>query len=102
MKEITKKRIISIVKGYRKLFPKQYEMAAQANRQRARDQKTGWGETLESSSIIEREELRMPTDLHTIIYSRLTPEEQTELETDRGMLWFKRTFPEWVPNLKKE
>jgi len=101
MHDITKKRVISIVRGYKKLFPQQYEMAAQANRQRADNQKTNWGE-VEGSNVLEREELRMPTDLHTVIYGRLTPDEQTELETDKGMLWFKRTFPEWVPNINKE
>ena len=102
MREITKKRITSIVNSYRNLFPRQYKMAAEANKQRAQEQKSGWGETLESSEIIHREELRMPTDLHTILYTKLLPEEQVEFETDKGILWFQRTFPEWVPNRKKE
>jgi hypothetical protein len=75
-------------------------MAALANKARAESQKSDWGETVDSN-IIEREELRMPTDLHNIIYGRLTPEEQTEFESDNGILWFQRTFPEWVPNRKK-
>lgn len=44
----------------------------------------------------------MPTDLHTILYSKLNAEQQTEFESDAGILWFQRTFPEWVPNRKKE
>ena len=102
MREITKKRIINTVKEYRRIFPLQYEIAAQGNKKRANTQATGWGEVMNGSEIIHREELRMPTDLHTILYAKMTPEEQEEFESDKGILWFKRTFPEWVPNLKKE
>lgn len=102
MREITKKRIENTVKEYKRIFPLQYKLAAEANKQRAKNQKTGWGEVLDGSSILEREELRMPTDLHTILYTKLTPEEQEEFETDAGILWFQRRFPEWVPNSKIE
>jgi len=98
MRDITKKRIINTVREYKRLFPRQYELASQANKQRAREQLTDWGETLENSELIEREEMRMPTDLYTILYAKLTPEEQQEFETDKGTLWFLRTFPEWNPN----
>jgi len=101
MRELTKKRIKSIVKAYRDIFPKQYELAAEGNRHRASTQKTAWGETL-TSGVLERELLRMPTQLHTILYAKLTPEEITEFESAKGTLWFQRTFPEWVPNLNKE
>jgi len=101
MRDITKKRITNIVKAYRQLFPKQYELAAQGNRARALNQKTDWGETLESGSL-EREVLRMPTQLHTILYMKLTPEEIQELESQKGLIWFQRNFPEWVPNRKRE
>lgn len=101
MRDITKKRIINTVQAYRKVMPRQYEMAAQANRQRAETQATDWGEMMENSDLIHREELRMPTDLHTILYAKLTHEEVQDLETDSGILWFQRTFPEWVPNRKK-
>lgn len=102
MRDLTKKRIISIVGSYRKLFPKVYQMAAEANKQRASTQESDWGEVMSGSSVIHREELRMPTDLHTILYAKLTPEEISEFETDKGILWFQRRFPEWVPNRKKE
>jgi hypothetical protein len=100
MRDITKKRIISIVKEYKRFFPRQYKMAAEANKQRAQGQVSDWGETLGTSDIIHREELRMPTDLHTILYTKLLPEEQVEFESDKGILWFQKTFPEWVPNRK--
>ena len=102
MRDFTKKRIISIVKEYRRFFPRQYALATQANKQRAQNQVSDWGEGLAGSDIIHREELRMPTDLHTILYSKLNAEQQTEFESDAGILWFQRTFPEWVPNRKKE
>lgn len=102
MREITKKRIINTVKEYRRIFPRQYELAAQANKVRAQEQKTDWGELLDNSNVLQREELRMPTDLHTILYAKLTPEEVQEFETDKGIIWFQRIFPEWVPNRKKE
>jgi hypothetical protein len=101
MREITKKRIISIVRSFRKVFPKEYELAASGNRQRASNQKTKWGETL-NGGVVEREVLRMPTSLHTILYMKLTPEEIQELESKKGLIWFQRTFPEWVPNMGKE
>ena len=77
-------------------------MAAQGNRRRADTQKTAWGETLGNSDVLEREILRMPTQLHTILYAKLTPEEITEFESPKGTVWFQRQFPEWVPNLNKE
>jgi hypothetical protein len=101
MREITKKRIKSIVKAYRDIFPEQYRLGALGNRQRAANQKTKWGETL-TSDILEREIIRMPTQLHTILYAKLTPEEIMEFETEKGTLWFTRTYPEWVPNNGKE
>lgn len=101
MRDITKKRIKSIVRAYRDIFPRQYELAAEGNRRRADTQKTAWGETMDST-VLEREILRMPTQLHTILYAKLTPEEIQEFETPKGTLWFQRTFPEWVPNLNKE
>lgn len=101
MRDITKKRITSIVRAYRDLFPEQYRLAALGNRQRAANQKTDWGE-LQDSTIIERELLRMPTALHTILYAKLLPEELKEFESEKGTIWFQRTFPEWVPNNKKE
>jgi hypothetical protein len=97
MREITKKRIKSIVRAYRDIFPKQYELAARGNRQRAANQKTKWGET-QTNDILEREMLRMPTQLHAILYAKLTPEEIVEFESEKGTIWFQRTFPEWVPN----
>lgn len=97
MREITKTRIKNTVRAYRDLFPKEYALAAKGNRQRASNQKTKWGETL-SGGILHREVLRMPTSLHTILYAKLTPEEIQDLESDKGTLWFQRTFPEWVPN----
>lgn len=102
MRDITKKRIISIVRAYKSLFPKQYELATEGNKHRADTQKSAWGETTDKSGVLEREVLRMPTQLHTILYAKLTPEEQTEFESDKGTLWFQRTFPEWVPNINKE
>lgn len=102
MKDITKKRIINTVKEYRRIFPQQYKLAAEGNKLRAKDQESDWGEVFEKSEHIIREETRMPTDLHTILHAKLTPEEIDELHTDKGMLWFQRTFPEWVPNRKKE
>lgn len=101
MQELTKKRIKSIVRAYRDIFPRQYELAAQGNRARALEQKTDWGETV-TNDVLEREVLRMPTQLHTILYAKLTPEEIQELDSDKGLLWFQRTFPEWVPNRKIE
>jgi hypothetical protein len=101
MRDITKKRIKNIVKAYRDLFPLQYKLAAQGNRERAANQKTDWGE-IKETSIIERELLRMPTALHEILQMKLTPEEWSEFETENGTIWFQRTFPEWVPNRKIE
>lgn len=101
MRELTKTRIKSIVRAYRDIFPKQYELAAEGNRHRAETQKTAWGET-GTNDVLEREILRMPTQLHTILYAKLTPEEITEFESPRGTIWFQRTFPEWVPNINKE
>lgn len=101
MQELTKKRIKSIVRAYRDIFPRQYELAAQGNRARALEQKTDWGETV-TNDVLEREVLRMPTQLHAILYAKLTPEEILELDSDKGLLWFQRTFPEWVPNRKIE
>lgn len=101
MREITKKRIKSIVRAYRELFPREYELAARGNRERAEGQKTDWGE-IKDTSIIERELLRMPTQLHAILYAKLTPEEIEEYESEKGTIWFQRTFPEWVPNRKVE
>lgn len=102
MREITKKRIISIVKEYRRIFPLQYKLASEGNRNRAEGQESDWGEVMSGSSVLHREELRMPTDLHTILYLKLTPEEIQDFESDKGILWFQKTFPEWVPNRKKE
>lgn len=101
MREITKKRIKSIVRAYRDIFPKQYALAAQGNRARALDQKTDWGETI-TNDVLEREILRMPTQLHAILYAKLLPEEIEEFESEKGTIWFQRTFPEWVPNRKVE
>lgn len=101
MREETKKRIINIVRAYKDLFPKQYALAAQGNRERAANQKTDWGE-IQETSIIERELLRMPTALHEILYMKLNPEQVKEFESDTGTIWFQRTFPEWVPNRKIE
>jgi hypothetical protein len=101
MREITKTRIKNIVKAYRDLFPLQYRLAAQGNRERAKNQKTDWGE-LKDTALIERELLRMPTALHEILHMKLTPEELQEFESEKGTIWFQRTFPEWVPNRKIE
>lgn len=101
MRDITKKRIISIVRAYRDIFPLQYELGAKGNRERAAEAKTDWGETV-TNDVLEREVLRMPTQLHAILYAKLLPEEIEEFESDKGTIWFQRTFPEWVPNRKKE
>lgn len=101
MRDLTKKRIKSIVRAYRDIFPEQYRLAALGNRQRASNQKTDWGE-LKDSTVIERELLRMPTALHEILYAKLTPEQIGEFESETGTIWFQRTFPEWVPNRKVE
>ena len=97
MQDRTKKRIQSIVRAYRDIFPKQYALAAEGNRKRASNQKTKWGETL-TNDVLEREILRMPTALHEILQMKLTPEEIVEFESEKGTIWFQRTFPEWVPN----
>lgn len=101
MRELTKKRIKSIVRAYRDIFPEQYDLAVIGNRQYTDNQRTDWGET-KNSDVLEREILRMPTQLHSILYAKMTPEEITEFESASGTLWFQRTFPEWVPNRKKE
>jgi hypothetical protein len=101
MRDLTKKRIRSIVRAYRDLFPNQYRLGALGNRERAENQKTDWGEVQETS-ILEREMLRLPTALHEILQMKLTPEEIHEFESEAGTIWFQRTFPEWVPNRKVE
>jgi len=101
MRDLTKKRIRSLIRAYRDIFPRQYELAAEGNKRRAQDQKTDWGETI-NNDVLEREILRMPTQLHAILYAKLTPEEIEEFESEKGTLWFQRSFPEWVPNRKIE
>lgn len=101
MQQSTKRTIENVVKAYRALFPREYELAAEGNRHRAKSQETKWGE-VSGSDIIEREVLRMPTSLHAALYMKLTPVQQQELESDAGTLWFQRRFPEWVPNTNKE
>lgn len=99
MHNSTKRTVENIVKAYKKIFPREYELAVEGNKHRADTQRTSWGE-VSGSSVLEREETRMPTSLHTAIYLKLTPEQQQELESDAGMLWFQRRFPEFVPNNK--
>jgi hypothetical protein len=99
MDEKTKKLVEGIVLAYRDLFPREYELAAEGNKQRAKTQETKWGEVT-NSDILEREELRMPSSLHTALYLKMTPAQQQEFESDKGILWFQRRFPEWVPNTK--
>lgn len=97
----TKRTVENVVRAYKALFPREYELASIGNRQRAESQNTKWGE-LGASDVVEREVLRMPSSLHTAIYMKLTPEQQEEFESDAGLLWFTRKFPEWVPNTKKD
>ena len=101
MRDITKKKIRGIVRAYRDLCPEQYRLGALGNRERAENQKTDWGE-VKDTSMLEREMLRLPTGLYEIIHLKLSPEEWFEFESDKGTIWFQRTFPEWVPNRKIE
>lgn len=101
MHQSTKRTVENVVRAYKALFPREYELASVGNKHRAETQKTVWGE-VSNSDVVEREVLRMPSSLHTALYMKLTPEQQQEFESDAGLLWFTRRYPEWVPNTKKE
>ena len=98
--QLTKDRIINVILAYKDLFPKEYEAAVQINKQRAETQTTSWGET--NDGTLGREVLRMPTSLHEALFQQLSSEQWTEYQSDKGLIWFQRKFPEFIPNRKTE
>lgn len=92
----TKKRVTNIVLAYKALFKDEYEAACRINKQRANNALTKWGET--QNKEFARETLRYPTNLDTALRFKLSPDQYDDLFTDKGIIWFQRTFPEFVPN----
>ena len=101
MQKLTQQKIISIINQYKQLFPDEYEAGVLANKQRADTQATKWGEFSDGNDI-GREVLRMPTTLHTALMLKLTDEEMKEFEHPKGLVWFQRRFPMFVPNRATE
>lgn len=101
MREQTKKRLSNVIREYKRIFPREYELVVLYNKQHAENQATKWGE-LNNADVVGREVQRMPTTLYELIRLKLSKEEVTELESDKGFLWFQRAYPEWVPNKGKE
>jgi hypothetical protein len=99
--QLTKNRIINIILAYKDLFPKEYEATKQINKQRAETQNTAWGESV-TGDVLGREVLRMPTNLHETLFSQLSTEQWQEFQSDAGIIWLQRKFPEFVPNKKIE
>lgn len=100
MQQITKDKITSIIRQYKQLFPEEFNAGVLANKERADHQRTKWGEF--QNEQIGREVLRMPTTLHTALMLKLTEEQKKELESKKGLVWFQRSFPMFVPNQGKE
>lgn len=101
--EFTKKRIISIVRNWKKLFPKEYEASVLFNKIRVENRGTDWGEFDKGNSALGREILCWPETLTAAFNAKLTMEEQKWLFSDpKSTVWMQRTFPEFVPNKKRE
>ena len=101
MTNATKKRISSIVAAYKQLFPDEYETAALNNKVRSQLQVTDWGE-FHGGIGLGRELFRWPENLNIALQQKLSEEQWEELMSDKGVIWFQRTFPEWTPNRKHE
>jgi len=101
MTNSTKRKITSIVVQYKKMFQTEYDMAVAGNKKRAETQISGWGEAKHAQDL-GREVLRWPDTLDTALKIKLGDDEWEELMEDAGIIWFQRTFPEFVPNTKRE
>lgn len=101
MTNTTKKKVTAIVTQYKKMFQTEYDIAVAGNKKRAKNQRTNWGEVTDAQEL-GREVLRWPETLDIAFKLKLSNDEWEDLMSDKGIVWFQRSFPEFVPNNKTE
>lgn len=93
--------IENLVEGYKQLFPGEYQafLGMQRKKASSRDRSNKLLK-ITSTDVLERKLGEYPATLHTILYSRMTPEQFTYFDSKEGTVWFFTKFPEFRETAK--